>query len=42
MKKKVKHVDGVTVVIAKGYVKDGIFYGEYKYKGMFYGVTVSV
>jgi hypothetical protein len=41
IKKKIKHVeDGKTDVIAKGRYIDGMFVGEYKYKGMTYGVNI--
>ncbi|WP_407430602.1 hypothetical protein [Arcticibacter sp.] len=39
--RKVKHVDGVTDVIAKGRVINGEFVGEYKFQGMTYGITIK-
>jgi hypothetical protein len=40
--KTIKHVDGKTDVIAIGIVKNNEFIGEYKYKGMTYGVTFEL
>lgn len=40
--KTVTHVDGITKVKAKGLVKNGVFSGEYKFKGMTYGVTFNL
>lgn len=42
MKKMIKHIDGKTNVIAKGYIKNNQFIGEYKYEGMTYGVNINL
>ena len=42
VKRKVLHVDGRTIVTAKGLIKDNIFTGEYKFDGMTYGITVPI
>jgi hypothetical protein len=39
---KIKHVDGRTLVIAKGSIKDGIFIGEYVFDGMTYGINIPI
>lgn len=42
IKRKVKHVDG-TDVMATGYISDNYeFIGEYRFRGMTYGVTVPI
>lgn len=38
----VTHVDGMTPVKAKGYIKGNEFVGEYKFKGMTYGVNIPI
>lgn len=41
--KQITHTDGITKVIATGYVNDKCeFVGEYKYDGMTYGATIPV
>ena len=40
--RKVKHVDGITDVIARGLIINGEFRGEYKYQGMTYGITIKI
>lgn len=41
--KKVKHVDGVTTVNAKGFINDkNEFVGEYKHDKMTYGITIPI
>jgi len=42
MKKKVLHVDGKTWVIAKGQIINNEFVGQYKFQGMWYGVTIPI
>lgn len=42
IKKLVKHVDGKTEVLATGHIINGEFVGEYKFKGMTYGITLPV
>jgi hypothetical protein len=36
------HIDGVTKIQAKGEVHEGLFTGEYTYKGMCYGATMPL
>jgi len=38
----VQNVETGKDTLAEGYIKDGIFHGEYKYKGMTYGVTIKI
>lgn len=43
IKKTIKHVDGVTDVVAKGVINaNNEFVGEYKYEGMTYGVIIPL
>jgi hypothetical protein len=39
---KILHIDGETVIEAKGNVIDGLFTTEYRYKGMTYGATIPL
>jgi hypothetical protein len=41
VKRKVLHVDGKTTVIARGLIKDGIFKGQYKFEGMWWGCEIE-
>jgi hypothetical protein len=36
------HIDGVTKIQAKGEVHEGLFTGEYTYKGMCYGAAMPL
>lgn len=38
----VLHVDGKTIVIAKGLIKANIFNGEYKFEGLTWGIEIPV
>ena len=42
VKRKVVHVDGRTIVTAKGLITDNIFNGEYKFEGLTYGVSIPI
>ena len=38
---KIKHTDGVAIVLVTGNLINGTFTGEYKYLGMTYGVNIT-
>ena len=42
VKRKVLHVDGKTIVTAKGLIKDGVFTGEYRYENFDWGIEVPL
>ena len=42
VKRKVLHVDGKTIVTAKGLIKDGVFTGEYRHENFDWGIEVPV
>jgi hypothetical protein len=42
VKRKVFHVDGKTIVTAKGLIKDGVFTGEYRYENFDWCIEIPV